>query len=149
MVTKHRLLTSLALAAWLCLPVVVPGPKLALAGSMGTSNADFLRIPAGARPVGMGGAFTAIADEMERLSDEAQHIRPVLVTSASPLAEPQRETLTERLQSQLSGRVKMRFAVDGSLMAGFSIQTDDMVLDNSIRTDLEHIRRKLMTVSST
>jgi F-type H+-transporting ATPase subunit delta len=93
--------------------------------------------------------FTAIADEMERLSDEAQHIHPVLVTSASPLSEQQRDTLTGRLQAQLSGRVKMRFAVDGSLMAGFSIKMDDTVLDNSMRTDLEHIRRKLMTVSST
>jgi F-type H+-transporting ATPase subunit delta len=93
--------------------------------------------------------FTAIADEMERLSDEAHHIHPVLVTSASPLTEPQREALTGRLQVYCAGVVKMRFAVDGSLMGGFSIQTDDMVLDNSIRTDLEHIRRKLMTVSST
>ena len=93
--------------------------------------------------------FTAIADEMERLSDEAHHIHPVLVTSASPLTEPQRQALTERMQAYCAGRVKMRFAVDGSLMAGYSIQTDDTVLDNSIRTDLEHIRRKLMTVSST
>jgi F-type H+-transporting ATPase subunit delta len=93
--------------------------------------------------------FTAIADEMVRLSDEALHIRPVLVTSAQPLVEPQREELTEKLQTYLSGRVKMRFAVDASLLAGFSIQTEDTVLDNSIRTDLEHIRRKLKTVSST
>jgi len=93
--------------------------------------------------------FAAIADEMERLSDEAHHIHPVLVTSASPLTEPQRQALTERMQAYCAGRVKMRFAVDGSLMAGYSIQTDDTVLDNSIRTDLEHIRRKLMTVSST
>lgn len=93
--------------------------------------------------------FSEIAEEMERLSDKAENVHPVLVTSASPLSEPQRKTLIARLQEYCAGKVKARFKVDAALMAGFSIQSGDTILDNSIRTDLEHIRRQLMTVSST
>jgi F-type H+-transporting ATPase subunit delta len=93
--------------------------------------------------------FTAIADEMERLSDEALHIHSVLVTSAAALPENLRKKLTERMKAYCAGEVKMQFAVDGALMAGFCIKIGDTVIDNSMRTELEHIRRKLMTVSST
>jgi len=93
--------------------------------------------------------FTAIADEMERLSDGARHIHSVLVTSAAALTEDLRMKLTERMKAYLAGEVKMRFAVDGALLAGFCITIGDTVIDNSMRTELEHIRQKLMTVSST
>lgn len=93
--------------------------------------------------------FTAIADEMERLSDEALHIHPVLVRSAAALPENIRKKLTEQIKAYCTGEVKMQFAVDASLMAGFCITIGGTVIDNSMRTELEHIRQKLLTVSST
>jgi ATP synthase F1 delta subunit len=93
--------------------------------------------------------FSDIAEEMQRLSDESNNIHSVVVTSAAPLPERQRRTLIERLQTSLAGKVKVAFAVDRTLLAGFSIKTGGSVMDNSIQTDLEHIRRKLLTVSST
>jgi F-type H+-transporting ATPase subunit delta len=93
--------------------------------------------------------FAAIADEMERRSDEAQNIHSVVVTSGAELAEHLRTTLTEQLKRYCAGGVKVRFAVDSALIAGFCIKIGDTVIDNSIMTDLEHIRRELMTVAST
>jgi F-type H+-transporting ATPase subunit delta len=93
--------------------------------------------------------FSEIAEEMQRLSDEADNVHQVAVTSAAPLNEPQRQTLAAMMQLYSGGSVTMRFKVDGSLLAGFSIQTGDTVLDNSVRTDLENIRRRLMAVSLT
>lgn len=93
--------------------------------------------------------FGAIADEMERRSDEEQNIHSVVVTSAAGLSEHLRTTLIERLGTYCAGVVKVRFAVDQGLIAGFCIKIGDTVIDNSIRTDLEHIRRKLMTAAST
>jgi F-type H+-transporting ATPase subunit delta len=93
--------------------------------------------------------FPSIADEMQRLSDEAAGIHKVEVRSASPLSDPQRSELTARLKEYCGGSVEVRFAVDGSLAAGISIQTGDTVLDNSLRTDFAKIRRQLMAVSST
>jgi F0F1-type ATP synthase delta subunit len=56
--------------------------------------------------------FTAIADEMERLSDEARHIHQVLVTSATELPENLRKELAERMKAYCAGEVKMQFAVE-------------------------------------
>jgi F-type H+-transporting ATPase subunit delta len=93
--------------------------------------------------------FGAIADEMERLLEETSRIHTVVVTSAAALPEDLRNQLTERMKAYLAGGVKMQFAADGRLLAGFRIQIGDTVIDNSMRTKLEHIRRKLMAVSST
>ncbi|MBN2188160.1 MAG: ATP synthase F1 subunit delta [Chitinispirillaceae bacterium] len=93
--------------------------------------------------------FSAIAEEMQRLSDRAAGVHPVEVTSAAPLSGQQRTMLTESLKAYCGGNVRVHFAEDPSLMAGFSIRTADTVLDNSIRTGLGHIRRRLEAVSST
>jgi F-type H+-transporting ATPase subunit delta len=93
--------------------------------------------------------FSGIAEEMQRLSDRATGVHPVEVASAAPLSEQQRTTLTARLKAYCGGDVRVRFVADLSLMAGFSIHAGDTVLDNSIRTGLEHIRRRLEAVSST
>jgi F-type H+-transporting ATPase subunit delta len=93
--------------------------------------------------------FGAIADEMELRSDEARNIHSVVVTSSAVLSEHLRTTLTGRLETYCAGGVKVRFAVDRALIAGFCIKIGDTVIDNSIRTDLEHIRRKLMTAAAT
>ena len=93
--------------------------------------------------------FADIADEIRRLSDKADRVHPVTVTSASPLSGQQQRALVERLQAYFSGKVKPAFMVDATLVAGFSLRSGDTVLDNSLKTDLEHIRRRLTAVSST
>jgi hypothetical protein len=47
----------------ICLLLILGPAENLLAGGMGTSNAEFLRIPAGARPAAMGGAFSALAND--------------------------------------------------------------------------------------
>lgn len=46
------------------LGLVLGAAQTAAAGSMGTSNADFLRIQPGAAPAAMGGAYTALAQDI-------------------------------------------------------------------------------------
>ena len=55
-----RRLSALLLAAALALP----GGAVAANSKVGTSGAQFLKIGAGARPTGMGEAFTAVADDV-------------------------------------------------------------------------------------
>jgi len=93
--------------------------------------------------------FSLIAEEMQRRSDEASNVHQVSVTSAAPLTAQQRTALTAGLEAYCGGRVRARFVTDPSLMAGLSIRAGDTVLDNSLRTGLEHIRRRLAAVSLT
>jgi len=97
----------------------------------------------------MTGIFPLIAEEMERLTEEANNIHAVGITSAQPLSPALQAALAEKLTAQLGGTLKPRFAVDPSLFAGLLIKIGDTIIDNTIKTDLEHLRSKLMTISST
>ena len=57
---KSRTSFRLALVLWL-------GGAAAWAGGPGTPGATGLKIPAGARPAAMGGAFTGMADDLNAL----------------------------------------------------------------------------------
>ncbi|MBN2036619.1 MAG: ATP synthase F1 subunit delta [Chitinispirillaceae bacterium] len=93
--------------------------------------------------------FTAVADEMEALADEARNIRTVLISSARPLSDGMQKVLIDKLTTYTRGGVKARFFVDNSLLSGLLIKIGDIIIDNSIKTDLDRLRRELMTVSST
>jgi hypothetical protein len=56
---------------WLCVPVVALTLFVSLSPLRAqnlTSGADFLKIDSGARSQGMGGAFTAVADDVNALT---------------------------------------------------------------------------------
>ena len=93
--------------------------------------------------------FFAIADEMEALADKARNIHTVSVTSATPLADGLQKALKDKLAAYTRGEVKARFSVDGRLMSGLLIKIGDTIIDNTMKTDLERIRRELMAASST
>ena len=69
----------------------------------------------------------------------------VNVTSALPLSEDQKKRVEERLL-ETTGFVSLEteYAVDESLLGGLVIRIGDRVVDSSIKTRLEEIRRDLM-----
>ena len=69
----------------------------------------------------------------------------VKVTSALPLSEDQKKRVEERLL-ETTGFVSLEteYAVDESLLGGLVIRIGDRVVDSSIKTRLEEIRRDLM-----
>ena len=69
----------------------------------------------------------------------------VKVTSALPLSENQKKRVEERLL-ETTGFVSLEteYAVDESLLGGLVIRIGDRVVDSSIKTRLEEIRRDLM-----
>ena len=69
----------------------------------------------------------------------------VKVTSALPLSEDQKKRVEDRLL-ETTGFVSLEteYAVDESLLGGLVIRIGDRVVDSSIKTRLEEIRRDLM-----
>jgi len=69
----------------------------------------------------------------------------VKVTSALPLSEDQKKRVENRLL-ETTGFVSLEteYAVDESLLGGLVIRIGDRVVDSSIKTRLEEIRRDLM-----
>jgi F-type H+-transporting ATPase subunit delta len=93
--------------------------------------------------------FAAIAEEMDTLADEARNITAVAVTTAAELPETLQKVLSDKLAAYTRGGVNVHFSTDPALFSGLLIKIGDTILDNTIKTDLERIRQKLMAVSST
>ena len=84
--------------------------------------------------------ISALFDE---LKDEAEKVVDVTVTSAAPLDEGQRKTLTTALERRLKRGVRMQCHTDPSLIGGAVLQAGDLVIDGSLRTQLNKITYEL------
>ncbi len=81
-----------------------------------------------------------IIAEFERYSRKQEGIVQAVITSARPLKS---ETL-EHVKKALGGKVEETIAIDETLLGGVMIQTDDKILDASLRTQLKTLKAKLV-----
>lgn len=75
--------------------------------------------------------------------NESRHIIPVALKTAVP-APSLEVKLKELLESKFGGEVVITSSVDPSLIGGFVLTIDDKLLDASVSTQLETIRRQFM-----
>lgn len=84
-----------------------------------------------------------IAALFDALKDEAEKVVDVTVTSAAPLDEGQRKTLTVALERRLKRGIRMQCHTDPSLIGGAVLQAGDLVIDGSLRSQLNKITYEL------
>jgi F-type H+-transporting ATPase subunit delta len=82
------------------------------------------------------------------LNDERAGRIPVLVTSAAPLPDDQRQRLLEQLRARLRKEPVLKVRVDPALLGGIVVRAGDLVYDASVRTRLENIRKQLIERAS-
>jgi F-type H+-transporting ATPase subunit delta len=90
------------------------------------------------------GLIGPIAREARALWDRKQNRRPVLVRSAVPLDEAQRQALDDRLGRMLAATPIVTYAVDAALIGGLVVQIGDDVYDASLRSRLQQLRHRLI-----
>ena len=87
-----------------------------------------------------------IADEFDRLDDEqAGRVRAV-ATTAVPLGAEDRERLVSDLSRRLGREVRLDVRVDPRILGGLVLQTGDRLVDASVRSRLQQLRRQLANV---
>jgi F-type H+-transporting ATPase subunit delta len=84
-----------------------------------------------------------ISTLFDKLKDEAEKIVDVTVTSAAPLEDSQLKTLTAALERKLKRGIRMQCHTDPSLIGGAVLQAGDLVIDGSLRTQLNRITYEL------
>ncbi len=84
-----------------------------------------------------------ISTLFDELKDEAESVIDVTVTSAAPLDNSQRETLSAALQRRLKRQVRMHCETDPSLIGGAVLRAGDLVIDGSVRSRLNRIAYEL------
>jgi len=116
------------------LVIDITGPQL------GDDGRNFVRTLAENRRLACLPEISALFDA---LKDEAERVIDVSVTSAAPLDESQRKTLTTALERKLKRAIRMQCHTDPSLIGGAVLRAGDLVIDGSLRTQLDRITYEL------
>jgi F-type H+-transporting ATPase subunit delta len=113
------------------LPRVAPTPEVQRFVLLLLDRRRIVLLPAIAR------AYQAMADE---------HVGRVRaqVTSAEPLTQVALDRVRRSLEQRTGKKVVMETAVDPELIGGLVARVGDLVLDGSVRTQLEDLRSKLL-----
>ena len=74
---------------------------------------------------------------------EENKLLPVQVTSAVELDEKLVEGIGERIQEQTGHKVELSSKVDPDVLGGLVLQVGNMVLDASVRSRLERLRKQV------
>lgn len=88
-------------------------------------------------------ALPEIREEFDRLDDEATGRVRALATTAVPLSHEDRDRLVSNLARRLQKDVRLSSRVDPSILGGLVLQVGDQLIDASIRTRLQQLRRRL------
>ncbi len=80
-----------------------------------------------------------IATMFETLRAEAEHTADVQVTSAVVLSDAQRQRLAAALNKRLKREVRLHCDVDPTLIGGAIIRAGDMVIDGSLKAQLDRL----------
>jgi F-type H+-transporting ATPase subunit delta len=88
-------------------------------------------------------AAPAIAAGYEALRAEHESRADVEITSAVAVDKPQQDALAKAIGKRLSREVAVTWKTDDSLVAGAIIRSGDLVIDGSLRGELEKLHTAL------
>ncbi len=85
----------------------------------------------------------AIEEEYQRLADDAAGRLTATVTSAIELGREDRDRVEKELSSRLHKEVRISVVVDPRILGGLKLQYGDRVVDATVATRLQQLRRRL------
>ena len=88
-------------------------------------------------------ALMRIRREYDQLWREANKMLPVQITSAVPLDESVHARIGEEIGRQTGQKVELSTTVDPDVLGGIVVRVGNSILDASIRTRLERLRKQV------
>jgi F-type H+-transporting ATPase subunit delta len=79
----------------------------------------------------------------EQLWEEENRLLPVQVTSAVELDEETVSSIGERIGQQTGRRIELSSEIDDSIIGGIVLRVGNVILDASIRSRLEQLRKQV------
>jgi len=89
------------------------------------------------------GAIAQVSDYYSNLTDESLNITRAEIVTARPLKSEAASKLAETLKNLTSKEVKTVMKQDESLIGGLIVKIGDLVLDGSVRAQLEGLKESL------
>jgi F-type H+-transporting ATPase subunit delta len=90
------------------------------------------------------GILRAAARAYRELADQRTGQVRASVTSAAPLGAAELDRVRRALEGRTGRKVLIAASVDPALIGGLVARVGDLVLDGSVRTQLEEMRRRLL-----
>jgi F-type H+-transporting ATPase subunit delta len=84
-----------------------------------------------------------IRTEFDLLYDKSNKLLPVTVTSAIELDKATVESLGRRIGEQTGNEIELASKVDPEILGGIILRVGNFIMDASIRTRLEQLRREV------
>ncbi len=88
-----------------------------------------------------------IVDEYEHLADQAAGRVRATVTTAVELGREETDRVTKQLSERLGKDVTMQVQVDPRILGGLKLKYGDRLIDASVATRLQQLRRRLTEAS--
>ena len=85
----------------------------------------------------------AIARELQHLTDEAEDRLRATVTTAVELSSKDRDRVADELSKQMGKEIHLDAVVDPRILGGLKLQYGDRLVDASVATRLQQLRRRL------
>ena len=89
------------------------------------------------------GAIREITDHYSKLTDDISNITRAQVITARPLKSDAVDRLVLALTALTSREIKIEVSEDASIMGGLIVKAGDLVLDGSVKTQIEGLRESL------
>ncbi len=89
------------------------------------------------------GAIEAISEYYTRLTDMASNIARAEIITARPLREEVLKKIEQSLEKLSSKTVRSHVSEDDSLIGGIKVKIGDLVLDGSVKAQLEGLKESL------
>ena len=134
-------LSGLLDAPQVSVSVKVDTIKSALGNSIGPLAVNLLSLLA---VRDLSGLVPGILDEYSRFVDRHLGVERAEVVSAVPLADGQVSRISEVLNGIVGARIRLDTRVDRDLLGGLVAQVGDRVIDGSVRTRLQDMRRGIV-----
>ena len=85
-----------------------------------------------------------IAVYFKKIADEAQGQGVAEIRSAVVMSGEQRERILNRLEKLTGRKITVKSIVDASLIGGVAVKIRNKVIDDSVRTKLQNIKKELL-----
>jgi F-type H+-transporting ATPase subunit delta len=89
-------------------------------------------------------ALSAIIKEYRQLANQARNIAEAEVTTAIPLGDGQRQTLSAKLSAVTGKNVVLRTRVDEDILGGVIVKIGDKLIDGSVLRQLQSLKDALL-----
>lgn len=88
--------------------------------------------------------FESILEQFGQELDEINNVKRVEIISAVELNEDEKFRIKDKLQRKLSCEVAPLYKIDAAIVAGLVIKIGDKVIDNSLKSRIEGMKRQLI-----